>query len=81
MPRMFKILMICSYSLLFGCGLVVLVGGIYVLFFAPLQATDPSSLNQNSPLWHKIAFIGFVVCVISIGYVINRVVWSRVLGR
>ena len=55
----------------------MLLGGAYVLFFAPLEDVDPSSLNRDSPLWLKISFLSFVVLVMVFGYVINRIVWNR----
>jgi len=79
MRRLLYVLMICSYSLLFGVGTTVLIGGAHVLFFAPLEAVDPSSLNQNSPLWQKLGFLGFVLFAIAVGYAINRIVWGRFL--
>ena len=81
MRRCLWLLMVFSYSLLFGSGLVVIVGSAYVLFFAPVQGTDPSSLNQNTPLWQKVAYLVFTLCVVAAGYAVNRSVWSRFLRR
>jgi hypothetical protein len=55
----------------------VLLGRAYVLFFAPLEDVDPSSLNRNSPLWLKIVSLSIVVLVMVFGYVINRIGWNR----
>jgi len=72
-------LMICSYALLFVGGIVVLIGGAYVLFLAPLEEVDPASLNKNSPLWQKLGFLGWMLCVLAVGYAINRFVWGWLL--
>ena len=77
LPVWLASLMVLSYFLLLGCGLVVLLGGAYCLFFAPLETMDPSSLNTSTPLWQKIAYLALIVAFLVIGYMANRFVWGR----
>ncbi len=80
-PLWIRSLKVISYSLLFGGGAVVFAGGVYVMFFAPLNAVDPASLNQNTAVLEKIGHFGFVAGVIAVGYAINRAVWRRLAYR
>jgi len=77
LPVWLASLMVLSYFLLLGCGLVVLLGSAYCLFFSPLETMDPSSLNTSTPLWQKITHLALILAFIVIGYMANRFVWGR----
>jgi polyferredoxin len=76
-PPWFLALKWLSYLLLAGCGSVVFLGSVYVLFFAPVQTVAQSSLNRDAPLWQKASYLVMVLVIVFIGYVINQLVWGR----
>ena len=75
MNRLLCALRFISYSLWCVSGIVVFAGSVYVLFFAPVESVDPSSMNQRVATWHKVAYLAFLMGVFAIGLVINRIVW------
>jgi hypothetical protein len=70
-----------SYFLLFvGCT-IGFVGSMYILFFADPSQVDPSSLSRDTPLSARLGYLGFMLVLFVVGYVINRLVWGPFLSQ
>ncbi len=77
LPAWFIILKWSSYTLGVGGGLVVSLGGTYVLFFAPTYSIDPSSFGPNTPIWQKGLLLLFMLAMTLWAYFCNKDFWGR----
>ena len=81
MPLWLRTISAVSYGLLFGVFGIVFMGSLYVMLFVPPTGVTGGSLHKESPLSDKVLFLGALVVMFTIGYVMNRVAWSLLRQR
>jgi hypothetical protein len=80
-PLWFRCIAVVSYTLLFGGCAIGFVGSMYILFFVDPSQVDPSSLGRNTPLLTRLGYVGFMLVLFLVGYVLNRLAWGPFLSQ
>lgn len=77
LPPWVRCVRVFSYTLMFGTGGAVFLTIYHVVFIAPLGQIGLESMLEHTSLVSGL-HLGFVATVIAVGYIVNRILWSRV---